>query len=147
MQSVQRYAPIVVRYLMGVVFFVFGLNGFLHFIPQPPMEGGAAAFAGALAATGYMFPLLKAVEVVAGALLLGGRFVPLAVAMLAPVVVNIFFFHTVLTPPNPVAIFVLLGDAYLAWAYRDAFRPMLAAKAHPVAPSAAPAAARVAAAT
>jgi uncharacterized membrane protein YphA (DoxX/SURF4 family) len=146
MSSVQRYAPVVVRYLMGIIFFVFGLNGFLHFIPQPPMPAAAGAFAGALFATGYMFPLLKTVEVVSGALLLGNRFVPLALAMLAPVTVNIFLFHTVLTPPNPVAIFILLGDAYLAWAYRDAFRPMLAAKAKPVAPAVTAAATPVSAA-
>ncbi len=140
MQSLQRYAPIVVRYLMGLIFFVFGLNGFFHFIPQPPMEGPPAAFAGALAATGYMFPLLKSIETVAGALLLGNRFVTLALALLAPITVNIFLFHTALTPPNPVAIFVLLGNAYLAWTYRAAYRPMLAAKVGPAAPEAAPAA-------
>jgi uncharacterized membrane protein YphA (DoxX/SURF4 family) len=143
MHAVQRYLPVVVRYLMGLIFFVFGLNGFLHFLPQPPMEGGAAAFAGALFATGYMFPLLKTFEVISGALLLGNRFVPLALAMLAPITVNIFFFHTVLTPPNPIAFIVLIGNAYLAFAYRDAFRPMLAAKAKPVAPEAAAAAAPV----
>jgi len=141
MHSVQRYVPVVLRYLMGIIFFVFGLNGFFHFIPQPPMEGGAAAFAGALFATGYMFPLLKATEVVAGVLLLGNRFVALALALLAPITINIFLFHTVLTPPNPVAFFVLLANAYLAWSYRAAYRPMLAAKVAPAAPEAAPAAA------
>jgi hypothetical protein len=139
MQSVHRYLPVVVRYLMGLIFFVFGLNGFLQFIPTPPLPGGAGAFAGALLATGYMFPLLKTVEVVSGALLLGNRFVPLAVAMLAPVTINIFLFHTLLAPPSPLVFFILLGDAYLAWSYRAAFRPMLAARVAPAAPEAAPA--------
>lgn len=136
-----RHIPTVVRYLIGLVFFVFGLNGFLHFLPQPPMEGGAGAFAGALAATGYMFPLIKGTEVIAGALLLANRFVPLALTLLAPVVVNIFLFHTVLTPLNPMAVLLVVGLAYLAYSYRDAFRPMLAAKVSPALPAVEPAAA------
>lgn len=128
MSTVQRYLPHVARVLMGLIFFVFGLNGFLHFLPQPPLEGPAGAFAGALAATGYMFPLIKATEVVAGALLLANRYVPLALTIIAPVVVNIFLFHTVLTPPNVMAFMLVAFNVYLAWVHRDAFRPMLAAR-------------------
>jgi uncharacterized membrane protein YphA (DoxX/SURF4 family) len=134
MKTVLRYLPTVVRYLLGIIFFVFGLNGFLHFLPQPPLEGPAGAFGGALFATGYMFPLIKSTEVLAGVLLLSNRFVPLALALLAPVVVNIFAFHTFLAPPNPISVFVLVANAYLAWSYRDAFRPMLAAKVRPAVP-------------
>lgn len=136
MSTIQRYLPNVARILMGLIFFVFGLNGFLHFLPQPPLEGGAGAFAGALAATGYMFPLIKGTEVIVGLLLLSNRFVPLAITLIAPVVVNIFLFHTVLTPPNPIAIFLVLANAYLGWTYRDAFRPMLGAKVRPAVPQA-----------
>lgn len=128
MSIVTRYLPHAARILMGLVFFVFGLNGFLHFLPQPPLSGGAGAFIGALAASGYMFPLIKGTEVVVGLLLLSNRYVPLALALIAPIVVNIFAFHTVLTPPNGMAILLLVANAYLAWVYRDAFRPMLAAK-------------------
>jgi hypothetical protein len=131
MQSVQRYLSIVLRYLLGLVFFVFGLNGFLHFIPLPPLEGPAGAFLGALAATGYLFPLIKATEVVGGALLLGNRFVPLALTLLAPGLVNIVLFHAMLTPVSPLPIIMLFAEIYLAWAYRDAFRPMLAARVAP----------------
>lgn len=128
MKTALRVLPAVARVLLGLVFFVFGLNGFLHFLPAPPLEGPAGAFAGALVATGYMFPLIKGTEVIAGALLLTNRFVPLALALLAPVVVNIFLFHTVLTPPNPVAYLVLALEVFLAWSYRAAYRTMLAAK-------------------
>jgi hypothetical protein len=131
MLSIQRHLPTAARVVLGLVFFVFGLNGFLQFLPQPPAPPRAGAFLGALAATGYMFPLIKATEVIAGALLLGNRFVPLALALLSPIVVNIFLFHAVLTPPNPVAFFVLLAQIYLAWSYRDAFRSMLAARVQP----------------
>lgn len=124
-------AILAARIVLGLIFFVFGLNGFLGFIPQPPMEGGAAAFMGALAATGYMFPLIKGTEVVAGLLLLGNRYVPLALVLLAPVVVNIVAFHTVLAPPNPVTFMIVGLLGFLAWAYRDSYRGVLAAKATP----------------
>jgi hypothetical protein len=123
-----RYLPTAARLLLGLVFVVFGLNGFLQFLPMPPMAGAPGAFLGALLATGYLFPLIKGTEVIAGALLLGNRFVPLALALLAPVVVNIVLFHTFLTPPNPVAFVVLALEVYLAWAYRRAYRTMLAAR-------------------
>ena len=96
MSSVSRFVPTPGRVLLGVIFFVFGLNGFFSFIPQPPFPEQAGAFMGALAATGYIFPLIKSVEVIAGVLLLSNRFVPLALALLAPGVVNIVLFHAVL---------------------------------------------------
>jgi hypothetical protein len=82
------------RLVQGAAFFTFGLNGFLHFLPMPPAPAAAAGFMGALAATGYMFPLIKGTEVATGLLLLGNRFVPLALTLIAPVLVNILAFHT-----------------------------------------------------
>ncbi len=131
MSTVQRYLPTVARIVLGLIFFVFGLNGFLQFLPMPPPEGRAGAFMGALFATGYMFPLIKSTEVLAGLLLLSGRFVPLALTLLAPVIVNIVLFHAVLAPPNPVVFLVLLSEIYLAYAYRDAFRGVLSPGAKP----------------
>ncbi|WP_437303223.1 DoxX family protein [Sorangium sp. So ce388] len=128
MINVKRFAPAAARTLLGLVFFVFGLDGFLHLMPHPPAPEAAASFAGALAATGYMLPLLKGTEVVAGALLLSNRYVPLALALLAPIVVNIVAFHAFLAPGNPVAWLVLALEIYLAFAYRAAFRPMLRAR-------------------
>jgi uncharacterized membrane protein YphA (DoxX/SURF4 family) len=120
------------RVLLGLVFFVFGLNGFLHFLPQPPMSGPPAEFAGALIATGYMWPLLKGTEVISGALLLSGRFVPLALTFLAPVVVNIVLFHAFLAPSGlGIPLVVLALEVFLAWSYRSAYRPMLRASASP----------------
>src|SRR5438876_10334451 len=87
------YVPTAARLFLGLVFTVFGLNFFLHFLPTPPLTPRAGAFAGALFATGYLFPLLKITEVVAGLLLLSNRFVPLALAVLAPVVINVVGFH------------------------------------------------------
>ena len=136
MKSIQRYVPATLRVVLGLVFFVFGLNGFLHFLPQPPMPGPPGAFFGALAATGYMLPLLKGTETLAGALLLSNRFVPLALTLLAPVIVNIVLFHAALAPAGialPIVIVVI--EIALAWSYREAFRRLLAARARPAVPS------------
>ncbi len=133
MNPISRFAPTVVRVFLGLVFFVFGLNGFLQFMPQPPMPDKAGAFMGALAATGTAFPLIKSVEVVAGALFaLQIDSCPLALALLAPNVVNIVLFHTVLAPGGlPVAIVVLALELYAAWTYRDAYASMLHARTAP----------------
>ena len=120
------------RLLLGLAFFVFGLNGFLHFIPQPPMAGPAADFAGALFMTGYMFPLIKGTEVIAGLLLLSNRYVPLSLALLAPVVVNIVAFHAFLAPAGLALPIVLLAlQLFLARSYWAAFTPMLQARTAP----------------
>ena len=136
MNPISRFGPTVVRVFLGLIFFVFGLNGFLQFLPQPPMPDKAGAFMGALAATGYMFPLIKGVEVLAGALLISNRFVPLALALLAPNVVNIVLFHAVLAPGGlPIALLVLALELFAAWSYREAFASMLHARTAPAASS------------
>jgi uncharacterized membrane protein YphA (DoxX/SURF4 family) len=118
---------VAARLLLGLIFSVFGLNGFLHFLPQPPMPSAAGAFMGALQATGYMLPLLKATEVVSGILLLSGLLVPLALTLLAPVIVNIVAFHLFLAPGNyPVVALVLTAELFLAWTYRVSFAGLLA---------------------
>jgi len=128
-----RFLPTAARVLLGLVFFVFGLNGFFQFIPAPPPPPAAGAFAGALFATGYFFPLLKTVETLSGLLLLSGRFVPLALTALAPIVVNIVFFHAFLHPAGLAVPVVVLGlEVFLAWCYRSSFAPLLKADAQPV---------------
>ena len=87
-------------------------------------------------AAGYFFPLLKGIEVISGVLLLSNRFVPLALTLLAPIIVNIVAFHAVLAPGGIVlALAILASEIYLAWAYRAAYRPMLRSR---VAPTPAP---------
>jgi len=126
--ATQRYAATAARVLLGLMFFVSGLDGFLHFIPQPtemPSEG-AMALAIALMKSGYMFPLIKGTEVTVGALLLTNRLVPLALVLLAPVSVNIFAFHACLAPSGVVlAAAIIAIQIYLAWTYRSAYRPLL----------------------
>jgi uncharacterized membrane protein YphA (DoxX/SURF4 family) len=129
-----RYLPPIARILMGIMFFLFGLNGFLNFIPRPkdPMPEVAVTFFGALMKTGYMLPLIFGTQVIVGVLLLSNRFVPLALALIAPVIVNIVAFHAFVVPSGAVmAGVVLVLELYLAWAYRQAFLPMLAMRAKP----------------
>ena len=129
-----RHAPTVARYLLGLAFFVFGLNGFLNFIPQPKeaMSAGATALMGGFMASGYMFPLIKGTELLAGILLLANRYVTLGLAILTPVLVNIVLFHAVLAPSGVAMGAILFAiQLYLAWAYRAAYRPMLAAVVSP----------------
>lgn len=117
---------LVARLFLGLVYFVFGLNGFLQFLPAPPLEGAAGSFVGALAASGYFFPVLKGTEVLAGALLLTNAFVPLALVVLAPITIQIALFHTFLAPALALPLLLIGAQAFLAWTHRDAFRPVLA---------------------
>lgn len=129
-----RVFPVVVRILMGLPLLVGGLNGLLHFLPepQPVLPERAMAFAEALMKTGYMMPLIAITQTIVGAFLLMNRFVPLALALFAPFIVNAVAFHVFLEPSGrvPATIF-LAAELYLAWHYRKAFRPMLAAKVTP----------------
>jgi hypothetical protein len=103
-----RIASIIARYLAGVIFLVFGLNGFLNFIPLPPPGGIAGQFMGALYVSHYLW-VIFAFQVIAGVLLLVNRYVPLAVAILAPVLVNILTFHVLMAPSGlPLALFAAL---------------------------------------
>jgi hypothetical protein len=121
-----RTATLIARILLGLIFVVFGLNGFLQFLAQPPTPQVALAFFGALAATGYMVPLLFASQIVGGGLLLLGM-VPLGLLIVAPVIVNIVGFHVFLAPDGlALAVVVVALELFLAWTHRDAYRPLFA---------------------
>lgn len=132
MRTFKNFAPHAARLLIGLVFTVFGLNGFLHFLPMPPLPSEAGALLGAFVASGYLMALVKGVEVAVGLLLLANRFVPLALALIAPVVVNIVAFHAFLAPAGmALPLIVLALELFLAWSYRGAYRAMLRAKVRP----------------
>ena len=128
-----RRAVTVVRVLLGLLFFVFGLNGFLNFAPPPPMPAAGGAFIGTLVSSNVMM-LVKTVETIAGALLLAGRFVPLALVMLVPVVVGIVLYHLTFDPAGGAAGYVAAALlAFLLWAYRAPLLPLLRPRAEPLA--------------
>ena len=129
MNTIRTALAVAARLFLGLVFTVFGLNFFLHFLPTPAMPPAAGAFVGALLASGYLFPVVKTVEVTAGLMLLSGRFVPLALTLLAPIVVNILGFHLFVERGGlGVPLAVLVAGLYLAFANRDAFAPLLRAR-------------------
>ena len=133
--SFTRHLPAIARVLMGLPLIIFGLNGFFNFIPPPtrPLSADAAAFAEALAKTGYMMKLIGATQLIVGLLLLLNRFVPLAVSLFAPFIVNSIAFHLCLEHSGlPMATVFLILEVYLARAYRNTYSPMLAMRATPV---------------
>src|ERR1700688_2775594 len=118
---VMRIASVIARYLAGVIFLVMGLNGFLNFIPLPPPGGTAGQFMGALYVSRYLW-VIFAFQVIAGVLLLVNRYIPLAVAILAPVLVNILTFHATMAPSGlPLAVFVGVLWAAIFIDVRQAF--------------------------
>jgi putative oxidoreductase len=127
-EPVMKTASAIARYLAGVIFLVFGLNGFLNFIPLPPLGGIAGQFMGALYASHYLW-VIFAFQLVAGVLLLANRYVPLAVAVLAPVIVNILSFHVLMAPSGlPLALFVAVLWAVIFVDVRPAFAALFQAR-------------------
>ncbi len=122
-----KIAMVIVRTLMGLLFlfasitFLFGL-----ITPPPDMPEKLKTFNEGLAASGYFFTLLKITELVCGLLLVTGYFVPLALVILSPIIVNILMVHTFLDRSGlPVAAFLVLANIFLAWYYRDRFAGIL----------------------
>jgi hypothetical protein len=116
-----KVATIIARVLLGLIFVVFGSNAFLHFIPMPPMSGPAGDFLGAMYVTGYL-QVIAALQVIGGALLLIGRYVPLGLTLLGPIIVNIDLYHLFMDHSGlPMAILVSALSLFLLWRHRDAF--------------------------
>lgn len=120
-----RITPIS-RVLLGLAFVVFSANFFVPFLPPQPLPPpDALTFAGALMASGLL-TMVKVIEMAAGLALLANRGVPLALAVLAPIIVGINFFHLVLAPSGAVlGLALVVLEVVLAWSYRSAFAPML----------------------
>jgi len=126
-----RIVSVIARYLAGVIFLVMGLNGFLNFIPLPPPGGIAGQFMGALYVSHYLW-VIFAFQVIAGVLLLVNRYVPLAVAILAPLLVNIITFHVLMAPAGlPLALFVAILWAAIFIAVRPAFSGLFQSRWQP----------------
>jgi hypothetical protein len=121
-----RTTSIITRSLLGLIFTVFGANMFLHFIPMPPPPGGPARdFLTALFVSHFLY-VVGALQVAGGLLLLTGRWAPLGLALLGPVIVNILSFHVLMAPAGlPMAIVVSAFALFLLWSYRQNFAGLL----------------------
>ena len=117
-----KVLTIIARVLLGLVFIVFGSNAFLNFIPAPPPPGLAGDFTKVFLASGYIY-FIGGFQVIAGLLLLIGRFVPLGLTILGAIIVNIWAFHLLMMPEGlPPGIVVTILELFLVWRYRDAFK-------------------------
>jgi uncharacterized membrane protein YphA (DoxX/SURF4 family) len=116
-----KIAALIARTLLGLVFLVFGMNGFLNFMPGPLPSGPAGQFLSLLAQSHYVL-LVSALQVTGGVLLLVNRYVPLALVLLGPVIVNIFLFHLLMNPSGlPLAILVVVLWGIVALRHRQNF--------------------------
>ena len=122
-----RDVPIVLaKVILSVSFIVFGANGFLHFLPLPPPESQSArSFLGVLMSTGY-FSVVKALEILGGALVLSGRLAPLGLLILGPILVNIALYDLLMDPKGLPLVIVLGALAlFIAFRHKEHFAPFL----------------------
>lgn len=117
------------RFILGLIFTVFGFNYFVPFIPHPEITGDGLLYMVGLTKAGYFWPLLRGLELICGIALLSNRFVPLALAVLAPITIHIFLFHAFLMPANLImAIIMLVAHILLVKANWNIFKPLFAKK-------------------
>ena len=123
-----KHAFVIARLLLGLVFTVFGLNAFLHFFPSPPVPGLAGQFMGALLGSHY-YVIAFGTELIGGVLLLSERYVPLALTMLGPVIVNILSFHMFLDSENIALAIVVTALWFVVFSQvRSSFAGLFVAK-------------------
>ena len=127
--------PILLRLILGSIFLFYGLDAFFHFVPNQTVSEPAGKFISALIDSGYLWTLTKVGETIGGLMLLTDFFVPLALVLIAPIVVNIFCFHLFLNPSGwaigiyPVGVTIVIAELGLAWFYREYFQGLFVAKA------------------
>ena len=123
-----KIATIIVRVLLGAMMLFASISYFFNLGEQPAPTGDMATLMGGLMASKYMFPLVKSIELIAGLMLVSGKFVKLGTLLLLPISVNIFLIHTVTQVSDlPVAIFVLVANVFLIYAYWNDFKEIVKA--------------------
>ena len=123
-----KIATVIVRVLMGLVFLFASFTYFFGLIEPPPVTGALKTFDDGMNASVYLMPTVKLFELLCGAAFVVGRFVPLAVVVISPIIVNIVLVHAFLAPEGlPLAMFLVLANAFLAYQHRDVYEPLLKA--------------------
>jgi putative oxidoreductase len=129
-----KITVVIARFLLGLIFLVFGLNGFLHFIPSSPPSGTAGQFIGALFVSHYLVPIFL-LQITSAVLLLVNRYVPLALTLLAPIIVNILLVHLLMAPSGlPMALIVTVLWVLVFLSVRSAFTGLVQQRVPLVAP-------------
>jgi hypothetical protein len=120
-----KITSVIARFLLGLIFLIFGLNGFLHFIPMPPLTGVAGQFMGALFVSHFL-SVIFVIQLIGAVLLLVNRFVPLALTFLAPIIVNVLLFHILMAPSGlPLALVVTVLWVIVFLSVQSAFSGLL----------------------
>jgi uncharacterized membrane protein YphA (DoxX/SURF4 family) len=120
-----KWAVIIVRSLMGLLFLFASITFLFKLITPPPLAGAMKTFNDGLMASVYLMPTVKVLELACGLAFLSGRFVPLATVLIAPIIVNILLVHAFLGPEGlPIAIFLVLANGFLAYHHRERYRPL-----------------------
>lgn len=121
-----KITVLVCRVLLGFLYLVFGLDYFLHFIPYQPLHTGApGALVAGLKGTGYIYPMMKSMQILGGLCLMFNRYAPFAAVVLFPTSLNVFLFHTILVPSGWYMGTLLLGpNLLLGWGYRKYYAGM-----------------------
>ena len=121
-----KIATIIIRSLMGLLFLFASITYFGKLITPPPPVGAMKVFSDGLEASIYLLPTVKVIELLCGLAFLSGRFVALATVLIAPIIVNIVLIHGFLDPKGlPVALFLVFANAFVAYANRDRYLPLL----------------------
>jgi putative oxidoreductase len=124
-----KIAVTIVRVLMGLMFLFASIAFFFKLMPQPEISGPMKLFNEGLAASGYFMPFLKVVELICGLLLVAGLFIPLTAVIIFPITLHIFLVHLFMAPEGlPIAVFMLLGNLFIAWYYRKSYAPLFVMK-------------------
>ena len=126
-----KTSTIISRVVLGLIYLIFGLDYFLHFIPyQPAHTGAAAALKNGLMAAGYLYPMMKWIQIIGGISLLINRYAPFSAVVLFPISLNVFLFHTILAPSGWfMGVLLLFPNLFLGYAYRLHYSGLLVRKA------------------
>ena len=118
---IMKITSMIARFLLGLIFLIFGLNGFFHFLSMPAPTGVAGQFMGALFVS-HLLIVIFVIQLIGAVLLLLNRYVPLALTLLAPIIVNIFLFHLLMAPSGlPLVIIVTVLWVLVFLSVRSAF--------------------------
>jgi len=121
-----KITKIIARVLLGLILLIFGLNGFLQFMPMPEMSTEAGELMGALASAGYFFPIIAIVEIIVGVLLLINKYIALALIVLFPIMLNALLFHLFLDIAGiGAAALAITLNIFLLITYKEKFKEIL----------------------
>ena len=125
-----KISVLIFRSLLGFIYLVFGLDYFFHFIPYQPLHTGKpGALVAGLKGTGYIYPMMKTIQIAGGLSLLFNRYAPFFAVVLFPISLNVLLFHTILVPSGwLMGVTLMVPNLFLGYAYRKYYQGLFTAK-------------------